>query len=241
MAETEALAAFLDKWRARWPEWHVVEVFVPHVQRETAVAWFALRQELLDAAWGGNDATPGQAKLAWWAEELHGWGQGRRRHPLGTVLQRQPAPWIEVALATTSLAAAREPARDAIEAGARMQPFAEAAGALDEALFDPRAEATVDSLIAGLLCDQLLLRQEAAVPLQTRARLGMADTHAMERGWAQEIVRQWPSDRACGSPSSRVLAALQRERLQRAVRGSPLSKPLAAWPALWTAWRSVRA
>ena len=33
MSDQAALEAFLDKWRARWPEWRVAEVFVPASQR----------------------------------------------------------------------------------------------------------------------------------------------------------------------------------------------------------------
>ena len=59
MSDVDSLAGFTEKWRARWPEWRVAEVFVPVEQRERAIAWFALRQELADAAWGGNDPRPG--------------------------------------------------------------------------------------------------------------------------------------------------------------------------------------
>src|SRR3546814_17348272 len=78
---------FTAKWRTRWPEWSIGMVFLPDAQRETAFAWFALVQELTDAAWSGADATPSLAKLAWWNEELQGWAQGARRNTLGAVLQ----------------------------------------------------------------------------------------------------------------------------------------------------------
>jgi hypothetical protein len=55
---------FTAKWQARWPEWGIGAVFLPGSRRETAFAWFALLQELTEAAWGGADATPGLAKLA---------------------------------------------------------------------------------------------------------------------------------------------------------------------------------
>src|SRR5512141_2186426 len=94
---TQSASAFADKWRQRWPEWRIAEVFIAPAQRELAIAWFALRQELLDAAWAGSDPRPGEAKLAWWAEELDGWSRGRRRHPLGLTLQRHAAPWSQLA------------------------------------------------------------------------------------------------------------------------------------------------
>ena len=42
---------FIAKWRARWPEWAIAEVFLPASRRESMQAWFALLQELGDAAW----------------------------------------------------------------------------------------------------------------------------------------------------------------------------------------------
>ena len=128
MAEpTEALDNFIGKWRARWPEWAVAEVFLPPAQRDLARAWATLQQELTDAAWGGSDPTPGEAKLAWWQEELAGWGRGARRHPLGTVLQRQPAPWAGLAATLPSLAASRDRPGTTEDAFASVRPFARAA------------------------------------------------------------------------------------------------------------------
>ena len=46
----DASQSFIDKWRARWPEWAVAQVFVPATQRPTALAWASLLQELTDAA-----------------------------------------------------------------------------------------------------------------------------------------------------------------------------------------------
>ena len=112
------VASFIDKWRSRWPEWRIAEVFVPAGQRSVAEAWFTLLQELYESAWGGSDPTPGLAKLAWWHEELEGWAKGARRHPLGELLQRQPAPWSALGRSLNALPATRG------------QPAAEAAGAL---------------------------------------------------------------------------------------------------------------
>ena len=59
-----APAEFIAKWREHWPEWSVAETFVPEEQREVAAAWFALRHELTEAAWGGGDPRPGEATAA---------------------------------------------------------------------------------------------------------------------------------------------------------------------------------
>jgi len=37
--------AFIAKWRERWPEWNIAEVFVPATQRPLIAAWWALLQE----------------------------------------------------------------------------------------------------------------------------------------------------------------------------------------------------
>ena len=109
MSETDALQGFLGKWEAQWPEWRVAEAFVPAAQRQRAQAWFALREELAEAAWGGEDSRPGEAKLGWWAEELDGWSRGLRRHPLGLTLQKLPAPWGNLAACLPALRASSTP------------------------------------------------------------------------------------------------------------------------------------
>ncbi|MGJ4731041.1 squalene/phytoene synthase family protein, partial [Luteimonas sp. SDU101] len=103
MNDPDSLDSFLGKWRARWPEWELLSVFVPAPQRGTVAAWYALLDELGDAAWAGTDPTPGLAKLAWWQEELLGWQRGARRHPLGQALQRLAAPWDTLGRALASL------------------------------------------------------------------------------------------------------------------------------------------
>jgi phosphoglycolate phosphatase len=59
MSDSQALAAFLDKWRERWPEWSVAEAFIT---RYAIGTWpsheFALLQELTDAAWARSDPRP---------------------------------------------------------------------------------------------------------------------------------------------------------------------------------------
>lgn len=125
--------SFLHEWRRQWPEWAVAERFLAPPQRELAVAWFALLQIWMDAAIGGQEPAPGLAKLAWWQEELRGWAKGARRHPLGELLQAQPANWSELADAMPAL---RE--RDALQSGAAwplLQPLARQLAEAEVALF----------------------------------------------------------------------------------------------------------
>jgi phytoene/squalene synthetase len=238
--DAQALSGFTDKWRERWPEWQVAAVFVPASQRERALAWFALRQELLDAAWGGQDPRPGEAKLAWWAEELDGWGRGRRRHPLGETLQRQPVPWSSLAKAAAALATTREAGRDQATAIDALRPLAQATAVVDGALFVPESPASADDALPGLMAEKIRRLGDLAVPLQIRARVGMTGSeHAAARAWAADVLHGW-SPSGVGSRATRILSALERRRLQRFVDGAPLLQPVPRWPALWTAWQAAR-
>jgi len=231
----QALAGFVDKWRARWPEWAIAEVFVPAAQRPAALAWAALQQELTDAAWGGSDPVPGQAKLGWWQEELVGWSRGARRHPLGAALQRAPAPWAALAASLPSLAGSRDRPGDAEEAFAAVAPFADAVAAVDAALFAGRSPPDPDAgalVTAALLAGRLLLEGDAGVPLSLLARAGQADPRPL---WAARLRQRWPGAGAASRPR-RLWAALARARL---AQPDPAG-PLAGWRALLTGWRAAR-
>lgn len=212
MTDVASLDSFIAKWRARWPEWAVAEAFVPVLQRETAVAWFALLQELTDAAWGGSDPTPGIAKLAWWQEELRGWSQGRRRHPLGLALQRQAAPWAELAAVLPVLQTNRTVVADAASALASLQDFATAAAAAERALLGQSSAA--EAIATCLL---------AAHPHWIAEAANRAD-----------LMSRWPP--AQGAIPRRIATALTRKRLA----GRAWAAPLPPWRTLWTAWRAAR-
>jgi hypothetical protein len=242
----DALDSFLGKFRARWPEWAVVQVFVPQAQRDLTLAWATLLQELTDAAWGGSDARPGEAKLAWWSEELHGWSRGARRHPLGIALQKQAAPWTALAAALPSLRESRERPRDADDAWASVQPFALAAAGIEAALFagadapasvalsGPTGHANDAARIvsAGLLFSRLAHNGESAAPLAVLARAG---EQPVARAWAAELLQAWPSANGATRPR-RLWTALARQRL----RGGDATLPLPPWSAVLTAWRGAR-
>lgn len=235
--EADALESFIGKWRARWPEWAVAEVFVPHRQRETALAWAALQQELIDAAWGGSDPRPGEAKLAWWQEELHGWSQGRRRHPLGTVLQRWPAPWTALAAALPTLTGSRDRPRDLDEALAALHPFGRAVAEIERALFDEMGDAmavaTDPSLVAATLLQARFFQSgDQHVPLSVLARAGEGEPVAI---WRQQLDRGWPAVMATTRPR-RLWATLARARLRQADATAPLPR----WRTLWSAWQAAR-
>ncbi len=229
-AGENGLDSFLDKWRARWPEWAVAQVFVPVAQRPVALAWACLMQELTDAAWGGSDPRPGEAKLAWWLEELQGWSKGVRRHPLGIALQRLPGSWAALAASLPSLRDSRERPRDAEEARVSLQPFAGAVARIESELFGGPAEPATAGVTAALLQARLAHAGEAAVPLATLARAG----EGALRAWGSELLHDWP-----GVPASRprqVWNALARQRLRR----GDAALPVPPWSALLAAWRGAR-
>ena len=240
MSEPESFASFIEKWQARWPEWQVAATFVPQAQRDMAKAWFALRQELTDAAWNGQDPRPGEAKLVWWAEELIGWSQGRRRHPLGIALQRLPAAWPLLAACLPALRASRERQPDGEQAIATLEPFAEAVAGVAASLFASHMPAPAASVVVGLLAEQVLQVGESAVPLDVRARVGDAGPpEDLARQWAGELLQRWPAPRD-GSRPGRIQAALVRARLQQFASGGRGDVPRPHWNALFTAWRAAR-
>lgn len=222
------LGSFLDKWRGRWPEWPIAEVFVPPAQRTVALAWAALLQEFTDAAWGGRDARPGEVKLGWWQEELTGWALGRRRHPLGGALQRQPADWARLAHALTYLPATRERPHGPDDAIAALEDFALAVAECERALF--AAQAAPQAVMLALLHLRLAHHPEAAVPATLQSRHGDRAGTA----WAEELRRRFPA-RAAPRPRG-VWTGLARARLKQADPAQPLP-PLSA---LWAAWRGAR-
>jgi hypothetical protein len=208
--------SFLDKWRARWPEWTLAEVFLPRERRQSSLAWLALRQELLDAAWGGSDPRPGEAKLGWWQEELQAWHGGMRRHPLGTVLQPRAAPWERLGASLPFLAATRgQPAL------ARLRPFAEAVAAVSAALAPGAALPGWEQVAHGLAAQRLLggTAGEDAGP-DPASRL-----------------RAWPRDATLPLPD-RLFHALLRERLRVAAGGA--EGPPTRIRSLLAAWRAAR-
>ncbi|GAA4868532.1 phytoene/squalene synthase family protein [Luteimonas vadosa] len=219
MDPSASLGSFVDKWRARWPEWRVAMAFVPAARRDGVAAWFALLQELTEAAWGGDDPTPGLAKLAWWHEELMGWSKGARRHPLGTALQAQPAPWDGLARSLSSLQAGRMRPGEAV-AGDVLAPFATAVAACESSLFgdggSTDAPGAIPLVEASLLAEQALFHGGTAA----------ARPDGTSRG--REAARP-----------RRIHAALVHAAVDDA-RGLHRSTPLSPWRTLWLAWRAAR-
>ncbi|MGY0559658.1 MULTISPECIES: phytoene/squalene synthase family protein [unclassified Luteimonas] len=220
MAQQDPAAEdFTAKWRRRWPEWGIAEAFVPASQREIALAWLSLQNELAEAAWGGEDPTPGLAKLAWWHEELEGWAKGGRRHPLGASLQRLPAPWTGLARALSVLPSTR--GQDAATAQPVLANLADALDVCEAGLFgeaEDRGEPAADATTSALLAARALL---------TGSR--------EDAGW---LLERWPRG-ASGSRPGRLHRALLRARLL-ALQAGRREQQLSGWRVLGASWSAVR-
>jgi len=238
MSDSTALDSFLDKWLARWPEWRVVETFVPVDQRRLAIAWFALQQEFTDAMNISGDPLPADAKLAWWGEELRDWSRHRSRHPLGRVLEPHRAPWFELAEALPTLVRLRERPLDAESAFDAVRPLAVAIAGVEHALFPASVgDEAIQALCAQLLAARLEGAGEAAVPLRIATAEGSTRV-----AWLGELLRRWPSRdaRLLGPLPRRLAAALARSQLQRSAAGGESIATLSPPRALWLGWRAAR-
>jgi Phytoene/squalene synthetase len=235
MTDSTALDSFLEKWLARWPEWRVVESFVPVSQRRLAIAWFALQQEFTDAMNIAGDPLPADAKLGWWGEELRDWSRQRSRHPLGRVLEPHCAPWFELAETLPALIRLRERPLDPDSAFGAARPLAIAIAGVEHALFPwPASDEAIQALCAQLLAARLEGAGEAAVPL----RVAAAEAPTRD-DWFGELLLRWPS-RNTGPLPRRLAAALARSQLQRSGAGRESIATLSPPRALWLGWRAAR-
>lgn len=240
MSQHDALEGFLDKWRQRWPEWPVAEVFVPAPQRELAVAWFALLQEFEDAMNIAGDPLPADAKLAWWGEELRDWSRRRSRHPLGRLLEPRAAPWEGLAEALPTLVEARSQPADGTAAFEGWRSFARAQVAVEAALFGeagapvaaaPARDAWQTAVVAQWLAIRWMGTGASAVPVAP----GLA-----EAAWAGHLRAHWPLRLVAAPVPVRLRSALLRARLQR-FRGLDAGvPPLSPLATVWLAWRAAR-
>ena len=220
------LQDFLDKWRRRWPEWRIAQVFVAEAQRETAEAWFAMLQEWTDAAWAGDDPTPGFAKLGWWQEELIGWTKGARRHPLGSVLQKRSAKWAMLGSELTVLQAVREPLRAYAEIEIlqpQLQALSSAIAACEHDLFAAQGVPVADAF--GLLAAHALWHREESTDV------------VRFKAWVRTLAATAPQ-RADSRPR-RIHDALSLARLRR-IAADGATAPLSPPTALWCSWRAAR-
>ena len=239
MTTPTALDSFLDKWRSRWPEWAVAEVFVPEDRRAATLAWFALLQEFDDILNIAGDPLPADAKLGWWGTELRDWSTHRSRHPLGRLLEPVPAPWTQLADALPALVIARDPQDDADAAFAVLSTYAEALCEVEAAVLGGTRPVPA-ALAAQVLAMRLAETGLAAVPgTPDPANAKDAGTgERAQRDWARGLLDRWPA-RAGAARARRMYASCARHRLARFAAGR---KPQPGrWPVgdLWRAWRAA--
>jgi len=213
---------FIAKWRERWPEWGIAEVFIPAPQRPLVAAWFALLQEFSIAAWAGSEPAPGLAKLAWWQDELNGWAKGRRRHPLGECLLMKPLPWAQLAQALNGLSVSRDSVPENTAAAVDLVPLAQALMRCEAALFEAAwaSDCAHSCLLLDLLAEQTLLRGDA----ESAARL------LHERAGLTRAALPRPR---------RLQSAILGGRLRQLHLGRP-QRPPPLWRSLLSAWRAAR-
>lgn len=111
MSEVQAndpFSTLLEDWLQAEPESHGLRMFVPQARTPVGAALLVFAHQVEVAALG-SDPRPGQAKLAWWLEEIGEAAQGRARHPVsvrlvahsdqGAVLWPALARWTRAAVA----------------------------------------------------------------------------------------------------------------------------------------------
>jgi len=234
MTTSSALDSFLDKWRARWPEWSVAEPFVPEHQRTLVVAWFSLLQEFDDILNTAGDPLPADAKLAWWGEELRSWAGQRSRHPLGRLLEPVRAPWAGLAQALPDLVEARAVPVGAAQAQQALKAYAAAVAAVEAVMFDTPARGDAVTPIMLQTLGQRL--QEAGVAAVPRSLLTQDDGNAAQR-YAAQLLQPW-APRVAGPRPRRMYASLARTRLQAFAQGrAPQVTPLRTLLRTWWAGR----
>ncbi|MBD9378430.1 MULTISPECIES: phytoene/squalene synthase family protein [Pseudoxanthomonas] len=233
MSDSSALESFLDKWRQRWPEWQVAEIFVAPERRALAEAWFSLLQEFDDILNIAGDPLPADAKLAWWGEELRSWADRRSRHPLGRRLEPVPAPWAELADALPALIAARDAAADGDDAFAQLRVYGAAVAAVEAAVLGGTPD--VAAVIARTLATRLADTATAALP---RSAAGNDDRTRL-RDWARTLDRRWPA--ASGASRERRIAdAFAHARLRRFARAGEATALPSRLRLLLGAWNAAR-
>jgi hypothetical protein len=246
----EALRHFVGKWQVREPEMAFAEVFCIPAQKPLFRIWGALLHELREALFELSDARITDIKLAWWAEELMGWGQGRSRHPLGDGLRRCVAPWSELGRALLESGTNAVRTGNTSEAIAALSPLAAAVIEVEAALFATEYdEASVRCLAVHWLLQRLpaglAADDQARIPMHLFARHGLTAAQlaggqgkALLCDWASELAEALPQPHRA-SVLRRARAAFDRARLRRLAAGKGFAAPPAV-ASLWRAWQAAR-
>jgi len=249
-SDDAALAHFVEKWLAREPEMRFAEPFFPPAERLHARAWGALLHELREALFELAEPGVARAKTAWWSEELLRLSAGEARHPI-TLRLPASAPWPTLARALLALPNDAGRSADTREALAALRPAAEAAAAVESAIF---AAAATDEMPASLATHWLLGRVPrgladddlARLPMHLLARHGLTAAQlqqapaALLSDWAGELLRALPA-RGQGAFLRRARLRFDAARLCLMAGGAGSARQQPAQLAtLWRAWRTAR-
>ncbi|MDR2871743.1 MAG: phytoene/squalene synthase family protein [Xanthomonadaceae bacterium] len=243
MSGSPALDNYLQKWRRRWPEWQLAELFVPQGQRELAVTWFALLQEFDDAFNISGDPLPADAKLRWWREELHAWEGQRSRHPLGRRLGEITAAWSGLAQSLEDLPHTRDRDHDIDAARVGLQRYARAIAAIEAVLF-PDTESRND-IAEGIVMQTLAVRCMSLVAPMTSvdssngsgSEEDRMSSVSMQKDRAGKLLRHW-SEHA-GTLPRRIRSVLVWQRLGRFAAGERRYAH-GSLSMLWRIWNMAR-
>ena len=248
--------SYIAQWLAREPVMELAQLFCAPDQRRRVALWSCLQHELDDAAFNLSDASVTQAKLAWWADELHRGPAGAARHPLLRELFEQPGArdidarrWAAPAQQALALALDERSPADVAGLLQRYLPYSGALATLESALFggNAAAETLAVERIVRRLGDAGAARAAREWPLQLLARhqlgreaiLAGAGAAALRRDLATPLLGCLAS--AAGtSRHRRMRQALDSWRLQQWQRGFDAPAP-AGWRRLWLLWRAARA
>lgn len=206
-----AFASFLAKLEQAYPEWRLLQLYLPRGDRAQLAAE-AVALELSQAVFHLPELTVAVSKLQWWGEELGRWQAGAARHPLTRHLPsvRGVTPSAAVPILLEAAARVHEalPAADFGQQLVQLQPAFAAIERVRAALLG-RAPASPAAVQVDAL--RHLLRQLARLPLaedNTVAPLSMQllARHQLRR---EDLAQAGPArEAAVADQLGRIAAAL---------------------------------
>ena len=216
----------LQKWRDRWPQWAIADVFIAPAQRLTAQAWFSVLMEWEDLLNQPSEQPIIAIKLDWWQHELAQWATQRSSHPIAPLLMGLDAPWQLLAETLSDLTALASVPSTLAQAEASLARVLDAMVAVEMRLFPGEKG-----------CDRRLLLLHW---LEARCRFGTAAAGMSVATWRRVLLDAWPDAPQSERPR-RLLSTLTRQRLQRAIRSEDGAHPRTdgRLHLLWSCWRSA--
>lgn len=207
-----AFASFLAKLEQAYPEWRLLQLYLPRGDRAQLAAE-AVAHELSQAVFHLPELTLAVSKLQWWGEELARWQAGEARHPLTRQLPgvRGVTPAVVLPILLEAAARVHEalPAADFGQQLTQLQPAFAGIERIRAALLG-RGPASPAAVQVDAL--RHLLRQLARLPLAeegTVAPLSMQllARHQLRR---EELAQAGPArEAAVADQLGRIAAALQ--------------------------------